>query len=80
MTFSKWLDTLVSEKGLDREHLFEKEGPSGLNIIPLGVVLDAIKSAPAHEQRGIKTMLVKIDFVNGSVLKYFEHLAGALAQ
>lgn len=81
MAFNTWLNTLVEEKGYDLEGtLFEKEGPSGLNIIPLGVVIDAIKKAPRHEQQAIKTMIVKLDFVNHDLLKYFGHLAGALAQ
>lgn len=80
MSFASWLNTLVREKNLDTELIIEKEGPSGLNLIPLGVVLQAIKNAPAHERAGIKNMLVRIDFRNGSVLDYFKHLAGALAQ
>lgn len=79
--FANWLDTLVDEKGLDHEHLFEKTAADGtLNVIPLGVVLDTIKVAPAAEQKAIKTVLVKIDFLNGDVLHFFDHLAGALAQ
>ena len=38
-----------------------------------------IENAPAREQDGIKTMLVRIDFANGDVMDYFKHLAGALA-
>lgn len=79
MTFTKWLDTFVAEKGLDTEHLFEVAGMSGTNLIPLGVVVDAIKSTGSREQAAIKTMIVKIDFLNGNVLNYFNHLAKALA-
>lgn len=79
MTFTKWLDTLVSEKNLDTDQMFLVAGPSGENHIPLAIVLDAIKSAPAHEQAGIKNMLVKIDFRNGDVCHYFKHLAQAIA-
>jgi hypothetical protein len=77
--FTRWLDTFVSEKGLDTEQTFDKEGPSGLNVIPLGCVIEAIKSAPAHEQAAIKATIVKIDYRNGDVLHFFGHLAGALA-
>lgn len=77
--FADWLDTLASEKGLDLERLFEAEGASGLNLIPLGVVLDAIKSAPISEQEDIRRTLVKIDFANGDVCHFFGHLAKALA-
>lgn len=78
-SFTRWLDTLVSEKGLDTEHTFQKEGASGLNVIPLGCVIESIKSAPANEQAAIKNVLVKIDYKNGNVMHFFDHLAGALA-
>lgn len=77
--FDRWLDTLVEEKGLDTEEVFEVDGPSGVNWIPLGVIIEHIKIAPAHEQEQIKTVLVKIDFRNGDVMHFFEHLAGAIA-
>ena len=78
--FGAWLDTLVDEKGYDRETTFDVDGPEwGLNIIPLQVVIDAIKQAPVHEQKGIKSMLVRIDFANGDCLDYFRHLSQALA-
>ena len=78
--FEKWLDTLVEEKELDTEDVFEVEGASGMNLIPLGVVIEHIKIAPAHEQRQIKNILVKIDFANGDVMHFFNHLAGAIAR
>lgn len=79
MQFNKWLDTFTAEKGLDMEQVFVVEGASGENHIPIGCVVEAIKSAPAHEQVGIKDMIVKIDFLNGDVTKYFAHLAQAIA-
>jgi len=79
MTFTKWLDTFTTEKDLDMEQVFAVEGASGTNHIPLGCVVEAIKSAPAHEQRGIKDMIVRIDFRNGDVCHYFRHLAQAIA-
>jgi hypothetical protein len=80
MTFATWLDTFVSEKGIDLEDVLAVEGPSGLNQIPVGCLVDLMKQAPKHEQAGIKTMIVKIDFRNGDVLDYFRHLAQAVAQ
>lgn len=77
--FDRWLDTLIEEKGYDLEAILEIPGKSGTNFMPLSVVANAIKSAPKHEQNAIKTMIVKIDFVNASVLDYFKHLAQALA-
>ena len=79
--FAKWLDTLIDEKGYDLEQMFQVEGPEwGTNFIPLGCVVEAKKSANKDEQAAIKTMLVKLDFVNANCLDYFRHLAQALAQ
>lgn len=79
MTFTKWLDTFTAEKGIDLEHVLTVKGASGDNHIPVACLIDAIKSAPIREQNAIKTMLVKIDFVNAPVLPYFAHLAQAIA-
>jgi len=80
MNFAEWLDTFVSEKGIDTEQVFEVEGQDwGTNFIPLEVVIEHMKIAPAKEQAAIKTMFVKIDFANGDVVDYFRHLAKAIA-
>lgn len=80
MTFDKWLDTLIEEKELDTEFTFEVNGPEyGLNLIPLGCVVEAIKSTSQEEQSKIKDTLVKIDFMNGDIMHFFNHLAQALA-
>lgn len=79
MRFNQWLDTFVEEKQINTEHLFEVNGQSGVNIIPVSAVIEAIKGAPGHEREQIKTTLVKIDFVNASVVDYLEHLAKAIA-
>lgn len=78
--FAKWLDTFISEKGIDTEHVLEAEGDSGTNFIPVGVIVEMMRGAPAQEQRGLKEMIVKIDFYNGDVLHYFTHLAQAVAR
>lgn len=79
MTFDKWIDTFVSEKGIDPEQVLTAEGPSGANSIPVQCLIDLMKQAPRHEQTAIKTTIVKIDFRNGDVLDYFRHLAKAVA-
>ena len=43
------------------------------------VVIEHIKAAPLHEQKAIKTTLVKIDFMNGDIRHFFRHLAQAIA-
>ncbi len=80
-TFSKWLDTFIDEKGLSLEEVIEVQGPVwGLNIMPLEVVINAVKAAPEGEQRKIHKILVLIDFRNDDVMPFFRTLASALAQ
>ena len=78
-SFKTWLETFLSEKGIDGEQVLTVSGPSGDNHIPVGCLVEAMLQAPASEQAGIKTMIVKIDFVNGDVIRYFRHLAQAIA-
>jgi len=78
--FVDWIDTLLDEKNIDQETPIEIEGKSGmLNHMTVGIVVDAIKMTTSDEQAAIKNMLVKIDFLNGSVLDYIKHLAKAIA-
>lgn len=78
MGFNKWLDTFLEEKGIDLEQGFELEGSWGTNFFTYGVVVEAIKNTGKEEQKAIKNMIVKIDFMNGDVRHYFRHLAQAL--
>lgn len=79
MNFNTWIDTFIAEKGIDTEHRFEVEGNGGTNSIPVGVVVDFMKTEGTKVQHEIKTMIVKIDFMNGDVLHFFNHLAKAVA-
>jgi len=76
--FQKWFDTFLSEKELPYEawDLTAKDGTP--HHIDSDVVIEAIKGASSQEQESIKAMVVKIDFVNGNVNHYFQHLAQAL--
>lgn len=78
-SFDRWIDTFIEEKGIDTEYLLTVEGLLGKNYIPVGCVIEAMKEAPKNEQQAIKNMIVKIDFVNGDVLHFFNHLAEAIA-
>ena len=79
MNFSKWLETFLSEKGIDSEELLEVEGASGINCIPVGCIVELARKAPKYEQAQIKSTLVRIDFVNGNVRHFLTHLAKAVA-
>lgn len=76
-----WIDTFADEKGYDLEELLEVEGPTGTtNIIPLGVVIDAIKTTSKAEQDAIRSNIARLDFADPAApKKYLQHLAQALA-
>lgn len=78
--FNTWLDTYLEEKGIDTERTLTVNGPSGANIMPVGIVIEAMKRAPRQEQDSIKRTLTLIDFKNGRPLDFIKHLAGALAR
>ena len=83
MTFANWIDTFLREKQISTDDMVTAEGPSGPNYIPVGMLVDMIKSAPKTERDGIKTMLVRIDFAapgRKPVMDYLAHLARAVAQ
>jgi hypothetical protein len=80
MKFDAWLKTFIEEKRIDTEQMIEVEGRLGTNWIPVGCLMEAMIAAPAHEQRGIRDMIVRIDFRNGDVMRYFRHLAQAIAR
>jgi folate-dependent phosphoribosylglycinamide formyltransferase PurN len=77
---TNYLNTLISEKGLNLETIIEVQGESGTNFIPLAVVVEHIAIANSTEQAQIKNTLVKIDFHNGDVMHFFNHLAQAIAR
>lgn len=79
MTFTKWLDTFLSEKGIDLDHPITVEGKSGPNYMEVSHVVAAMKATSAAEQAQIKTTLVMIDFRNGDVMHFIKHLAKAIA-
>lgn len=77
-SFSKWFDTFLAEKSLPAASWELTAADGTTHWIDSDVVVEAIHGAPAGEQRGIKSTLVKIDFVNGNVNDFFRHLAQAL--
>lgn len=82
MNFTKWLETLINEKELDRNQTFEFVAENGTwNLMPLGVVEEFMsQSMSRSEQAQAKTTLVKIDFLNGSVMHFFEYIAKGIAK
>ena len=81
MNFKTWLETFISEKGLNTHKIFEVEGEQwGINLIPFENVVEFILLNANTEQKAeIKTHLVKMDFVNSPIMPFFEEVAGRMA-
>jgi len=79
MTTTAYLTRFFAEKDLD-QRIYDVTAPDGTtHMIPTGCVIEAIQVAPAHEQEKIAGILRQIDFRNGDVHHFLNHLAGALA-
>lgn len=76
--FEIWFDTFIEEKNLPVAS-WELEGPDGMtHWIDSDVVIEYIRIAPPKEQFQIKDVIVKIDFMNGDINHFFNHLAKAI--
>jgi hypothetical protein len=74
MTFNKWIDVFLEEKGITGMML-EVEHEGMKHFIEHEVLIDFIKSLPALQKRKIKDTFVMIDFKNGDCLHFLNHLA-----
>jgi hypothetical protein len=66
-----YLETLITEKGVDLESNITIDGHFGITY---QMLIDFISEAKDYHQQ-IKTTLVKIDFMNGDLFHYLQHLA-----
>jgi len=77
---NNFFTTFFNEKDLDFQY-YTVNSPNGTpNIIPSTVVIEAIKHTKGEEAAKIKDMLIKIDFFNGNIHNYLQHLAQALTK
>ena len=77
---NNFFTTFFKEKNLDFQY-YTVNSPNGTpNLIPSTVVIDAIKNTKGQEAANIKNTLIKIDFINGNIHNYLQHLAQALAK
>lgn len=76
----EYLRTFFAEKALP-ERIYTVIAPNGVeHMIPSAVVVGTILELPASGERTrIAKMLARIDFANGDVHHFLEHLAAALA-
>jgi len=70
----KYLETLISEKGGSTEDLIPVDGHFGLTY---AMLIDFIETQPqAH--KSIRKTLVAIDFKNGDVFHFLQHLGAGM--
>ena len=79
VNFKNWLETFFEEKQIDMDRQFTIETTNNTHFIPVGAVYEHMLIASEKEQTQIKNVLVKIDFANGDVYHFLNHLAGAIA-
>ena len=75
MMFKEWLNTFIDESDLDRSHVFEIDHDGKIHLMDFRGVVDSILSLPAEYQLKIKDKLVGINFHNGDILHYLNHVA-----
>lgn len=82
MNFVQWFDTLVEEKGIDTEQVFEvdADGVFGNHFIPFYVLREFVCGMPANIKADIKTTIVKIDFLDGAVENYLQYIAEGMVK
>ncbi len=70
-TISAYLRTLISEKGREPDAVLNVEGHFGLTYNHL---IEFIENQDQSIKSQIKDTLVKIDFQNGNVFHFLDHL------
>ena len=70
--FQNWFITFLEEKEIDMSEV------TGIKGIFIGDVCTAILTTDKTEQAVIKNTLIQIDYKNGNVYHYLNHLAQAL--
>ena len=78
MTFERWLDALIDEKELNRNHIFKIEYEGTIHLMKFKVLIESIIALPEKHQNKIKDKLVAINFRNGDYIHYFSYVAEAL--
>ena len=72
--FKEWFKTFLEEKEVCFA-VFKVEHNGHRHIVDTDTVTDLILSAQKNEQKLIQKTLIELDFLNLSILPYFEHLA-----
>ncbi len=76
----KYLKAFFEEKDLPSVTWDIPSTEDGFNIISNDVVIEHIMNASVQEQDAIAGIVRKIDFANGDINHFLEHLANALVR
>tara|TARA_Y200000002_G_C22282743_1_gene497003 strand:- start:262 stop:552 length:291 start_codon:yes stop_codon:yes gene_type:complete len=79
--FNNWLDTFVSEKGLDLEYNFEITSTKNkvYHIVELKIIIDYMKNLSVDNKYVCYDRIVKADFKNQNCLMFFGIVAQYIA-
>lgn len=72
----EYIETLLEEKEIDKECIeFTVKYKDQIHFVNLEFLISIMGMCSTKEAISIRNTLVKIDFANGDVLHFFEHLA-----
>ena len=78
--FKNWIDTFIDEKDLPMEDTFTIDKNGTMSIMSYKTIYEHMLIANDQEQEQIKNMIVKIDYMNGNILNFFQYLGGLIAK
>ena len=78
--FKNWIDTFIEEKNLPMEDTFTIDKNGTMNIMSYKTIYEHILIANDDEQKQIKNMIVQIDYMNGNILNFFQHLGKLISK
>ena len=77
----RYLKIFFNEKNLDSRTYEVTASDGTTHLVDSEIVIDTIlNGTPREEQEKIANVLRKIDFANGDVHHFLEHLSGALVE
>ena len=78
--FKNWIDTFIDEKDLPMDDTFTIDKNGTMNIMSYKTIYEHMLIANDQEQEQIKNMIVKIDYMNGNILNFFQYLGKLIAK
>ena len=84
MNFIEWFEMFIEEKNLENVVYMTKfeldEEDMGIDVIHIDteMIIETIKKTSQEQQKQIQEILIKIDFMNGDIHHFFNHLANGL--